>query len=342
MNNGSGIVERHEVVVIGAGIAGLTATAALVERGVDVVCVEARDRPGGRLLSVETLDLGATWFWLGERRVRDLVERTGVAVFDQHLAGDAVYESATGISRVPGNPIDVPSHRYGDGAESLVAALVTKLPELRFGTPVTNISADTAGLRVTTSATVFRAQHVIVAVPPALAVSFASGVLSLELGRLAAKTPVWMGAITKAVVRYAEPFWREQGLAGAAISMVGPLREIHDMSGPGGAPAALFGFAMGAVSAETAVDQLVRLYGPRAASPEQVHIQDWSQERWTSPPDVHARTDYSWFGHPLYTQPAADGRLHWACTETATAFAGRVEGALAASARAVAATTENR
>ncbi|WP_211762552.1 flavin monoamine oxidase family protein [Kutzneria sp. CA-103260] len=334
-------MEGHEVVVIGAGIAGLAATAALVDRGVDVVCVEARDRPGGRLLSAGPLDLGATWFWPGERRVRDLVERTGIAVFDQHLTGDAVYESPTAVNRVKGNSIDVPAFRYVDGAASLATALATKVP-LRFGAPVTAVSADPAGLRVTTSEAVFRAQHVIMAVPPALAVSFAGDALSPELMRLAAKTPVWMGAVTKVVVRYAEPFWREQGLAGAAISMVGPLREIHDMSGPGGNPAALFGFAVGEVSAQAAVAQLVRLYGNRAASPEQVHIQDWSREPWTSPPDVHARADYSWFGHPLYTRPAADGRLHWASTETATAFAGHVEGALAASVRAVAATTGNR
>ncbi|MFF5185932.1 FAD-dependent oxidoreductase [Streptomyces sp. NPDC000345] len=45
-------------------------------------------------------------------------------------------------------------------------------------------------------------------------------------------------------------------------------------------------------------------------------------------------TDYSLFGHRLYRRPTLDGRLHWASTETATAYAGHIEGALAAGERA--------
>ncbi|WP_322778891.1 FAD-dependent oxidoreductase [Frankia sp. Cas4] len=43
MLNGS-----HDVVVVGAGIAGLSVTAALAGAGADVVCIEARERVGGR------------------------------------------------------------------------------------------------------------------------------------------------------------------------------------------------------------------------------------------------------------------------------------------------------
>ncbi|MGW5665310.1 FAD-dependent oxidoreductase [Streptomyces sp. NPDC003758] len=41
--------DRHDVVVVGAGIAGLAATSALVAAGRDTVCLEARDRCGGRV-----------------------------------------------------------------------------------------------------------------------------------------------------------------------------------------------------------------------------------------------------------------------------------------------------
>ena len=51
-----------------------------------------------------------------------------------------------------------------------------------------------------------------------------------------------MGGITKVVARYADAFWRRSGLSGSAISHVGPMREVHDMSGVDGVPGALFGF----------------------------------------------------------------------------------------------------
>ena len=53
----------YDVVVIGAGMAGLTAARALGERGMRVLVLEAQDRVGGRILTAraenETIELGA-------------------------------------------------------------------------------------------------------------------------------------------------------------------------------------------------------------------------------------------------------------------------------------------
>ena len=70
-------------------------------------------------------------------------------------------------------------------------------------------------------------------------------------------------------------FWRERGLAGSAISHAGPMRELHDMSGPDGAPPALFGFVPGGsapVIVQDVVDQLVAIFGPEAAAPTDITI----------------------------------------------------------------------
>ncbi|MCK7622858.1 FAD-dependent oxidoreductase [Streptomyces sp. RS10V-4] len=341
--------DAHDVLVIGAGASGLAAATALHAAGRDTLCLEARDRIGGRLLSVpaqhpeRALDLGATWFWDGEERVRTLVARSGIATFGQHLAGDTLLQEATGVRRLAGNLLDVPSRRFAAGAQRLATTLAAALPghTLRLNTPVTAIRPDGDGpLAVRTPAGTLYARHLVLAVPPALAaerIDF-GGALPSDLVRLARATPVWMGAVAKVVAHYPTPFWRRDGLAGAAFSRTGPLQEIHDMSGPSGEPAALFGFApartLGVGAGEAVTTQLARLFGPAAAAPEALHVQNWSAERWTSPSTVQHLEDYALFGHPLYQQPALDGRLHWASTETATEYAGHIEGALAAGERA--------
>jgi phytoene dehydrogenase-like protein len=56
---------HYDVVVVGAGFAGLTAARELSRRGHSVLVVEARDRIGGRTWTTErfgrTLELGGTW-----------------------------------------------------------------------------------------------------------------------------------------------------------------------------------------------------------------------------------------------------------------------------------------
>lgn len=47
---------RHDVVVVGAGLAGMSAARDLVAGGADVVVLEARDRPGGRVVQTQMPD----------------------------------------------------------------------------------------------------------------------------------------------------------------------------------------------------------------------------------------------------------------------------------------------
>ncbi|MFI0555578.1 FAD-dependent oxidoreductase [Streptomyces scabiei] len=246
--------DSHDVIVIGAGASGLAAAAALRAAGRDVVALEARNRIGARLLSApaerpgRALDLGDTWFWDGEERVRTLAARSGLETFDQHLAGDTMFEETTGTRRLTGNLIEAPSRRFTAGTQGVAGALAAALPpgSLRLDTPVTAIHPNGQdGLDVLTPAGTLHAEHVVLAVPPALAlerIDFGD-TLPADLVGLARATPVWMGAVAKVVADYPTAFWREGGLAGAALSRTGPLQEVHDMSGPGGEPAALFGVA---------------------------------------------------------------------------------------------------
>jgi monoamine oxidase len=340
-----------DVVIIGAGAAGLYAAALLQQHNVDVVVLEARDRIGGRLLSVEVaegrVDLAATWFWANEPRITRLVSDSELPEFQQHLAGDMMFQQdESGAQRMGGNQLDSPSGRLALGMQSIPEFLVGQLTDntVRLNTIVSSISADGDLVIVATNGESWSASHVIVAVPPALAIdaiNFGDNLGDLVAG-LARSTPVWMGSTVKAVAVFDRPFWRDDGLAGSAFSYTGPMRELHDMSGPDGHPAAIFGFcaldigAAAPTKAEITV-QLVELFGPKAANPTDVFVLDWRAESFTSPPMVERLTNYQMFGHPEFQKPAMGGRMHWASTETSTVAPGHIEGAFAAAERAVAA-----
>ena len=336
-------VERTEVVVVGAGPAGLRVADLLQRRGTDVVVLEARDRVGGRLLSVPAgsgwVDLGATWYWANEPDVIEVVAADGLDAFPQHLAGDMLFQTAAGVQRIAGNQLDAPSQRLAGGMQSIATALLHRLAPgtVQLSQPV---RAITAAGEVAADGGTWQAEHVVIAVPPATAVHLIDiEGLDDDVRTLAAATPVWMGAFAKAVAWYDRPFWREAGLAGAVFSHVGPLRELHDMSGPDGAPAALFGFAplspgVPTPDRDAVLAQLVELFGDAAAEPSGFEIADWRAEPFTSPPDADALGAYGAYGHPLFR---CGGRLHWAATETATDAPGHVQGALSAAARVAAA-----
>jgi monoamine oxidase len=337
---------HFDAVVIGAGIAGLTAARALLDAGRTVALFEARDRVGGRLLSVVdgpgAVDLGATWFWPNEPQVQGLAEQLGVGTFEQSLTGDAMFEAdARGAQRISGNPIDVYSVRFASGAQSLALRLAEQLPPgvLHLADPVTAIHVDDDRVLVRARSGQVSASHVVLALPPALVVDSISLTPGLppHVASLAASTTVWMGSVVKAVAVYDRPFWRDTGLAGAAISYRGPFRELHDHSGPDGTAGAIFGFAgsehfPGATDAQIGAvftDQLTRTFGPAAGRPRAVHVMDWSRERYTSPTVPSPRATTNTYSHPRLRE-VVQGRLQFASTETAPTHAGHMEGAIGA------------
>jgi len=99
-----------DVVIVGAGLSGLTAADQLTQAGYDVVVLEGRDRIGGRILSTTVagvqVDAGATWVAPHHTEVRELAHRLGCEFVPQFDSGKGIVsfngrrriESATALA----------------------------------------------------------------------------------------------------------------------------------------------------------------------------------------------------------------------------------------------------
>ena len=78
-----------DVIVIGAGIAGLTAAKALIDEGANVTVIEARDRIGGRAYTESTTfgvpyDHGCAWLHSANKNpLTKLIRNQGIQTFDE-------------------------------------------------------------------------------------------------------------------------------------------------------------------------------------------------------------------------------------------------------------------
>jgi monoamine oxidase len=227
------------------------------------------------------------------------------------------------------------------GAQQVPIRLARRIGarHISLGAPVRRIVTAHGRTTVHADGVTVVARRVIVAVPPPMVprIDFEPGLSALKDQACQHQA---MGSVGKAVGIYATPFWRGKGLTGQATSDEGPTKITFDISPADGSPGVMMGFIDGQDARDWAslsagqrrtrvLDQWAAFFGDEARSPRQFLDVSWDGLVWhrgcpIAVPSTGAITGF----RDALRRP--EGALHFASTETATAWAGYMDGAVRA------------
>ncbi|MCZ2849893.1 flavin monoamine oxidase family protein [Modestobacter sp. VKM Ac-2978] len=267
---------------------------------------------------------------VANQAARELIERDFFTFGDPH--GVSLLYVLWSAARAGGlDALHDLGDRFVGGTSWVVAALAGRLDApLLLGRPVTRVEHDAGGVRVTHGGVTTRARALVVSMEPGQAgsIEFVPP-LPPDRDQLQRQWRAAHGG--KAFAVYDEPFWRREGLSGAAV-LDGPFAVALDASTSDSKDGVLLAFYGddGAAATELAdlrarpdgvrqrvLDDLARAFGDAARRPREFHFFDWSGDAWsqgcgtTVPPGVLTTV-----GHTL-RRPV--GRIFWAGSENGAA-----------------------
>jgi len=344
-------MNRTPVLIIGAGLSGLTLLYLLQKEGLEGIILEARDRVGGRILTAKgdsgpTVDMGATWLGPAHKRLQSLLNELELERFEQHMGEKAIYEpnSMTPHQLVTLPAGQEPSWRIKGGTSTLIGALANKAGEGRIytGQQVQRVSEKDGMLLVKSDTDTYKADVVVSTLPPKLnieSIEFEPG-LPEEATEIMSSTHTWMGESIKFGISYNHPFWRSNKSSGTVFSNAGPITEMYDHSNSGGTHVALMGFLNSSYFSLTrdqrlgkVLEQLRSYYGEQADNYLHYHDLVWSSEEFTFHPYKKHVLPHQNNGHTVFRKPWLNGKFFMAGAETSSVSPGYMDGAVSSAER---------
>ena len=357
-------VAPQKIIIIGAGMAGLSAAYELTQLGHDVTILEARARPGGRVQTLREPFSDGLYAEAGAARIPDNHDLTlkYVKLFDLPL--EPMYPTQLSALRVDGSSKQELSidgfaeglaQNFGSefrgptrfskikgGNDNLPKAFATRLKEeIRYNSPVVKLDQDEKSVRVTFldrgKAQTITGDRMLCALPFTLLRNIELPASFAEAKRKVIND-LHYDSVSRVYLQAKKRSWEEKGLNGFAITsdaveiwqptwnQPGPRGIIMTYNRPGQAERIA---AMKDPDRITStLDQLSPLFPGLRENFEKGATKVWAEDEWS-----RGAWAFAGLGNlVLFAKP--EGRIHFAGEHLSFAFSW-MQGALDSSARAV-------
>ena len=327
-------------IIVGAGLSGLTSAYQLEKAGeTDFVILESRDRVGGRIMTNDGIDLGATWFQTHHKNVLNLLNELNVDKFNQYNKGKSVlvYSTMAPEHYFEGDQNTPSAFRIAGSSSAMIQALAEPVVDrIHLDTVVSEISESGNKLSVETDKGVYTSEKVIVTIPPKIATRIAfKPELSEVVMQAMDSTHTWMSNAMKVGMTFKTPFWRDEKLSGTVIGQVGPVTELYDHTSAEENTYALMGFlneGLRDVSPEERkqriLDYLIKYLGEEIGDHLTYEEKDWSQDWNTSCKAIKSVYMSPSYGNPVFAKAYMNDRLVFSGAETSPLYGGYMDGAI--------------
>ena len=343
---------RPQIIILGAGLSGLTTAYQLKKTGLNSTILEARNRVGGRIYSLPNntnapLEMGATWLGKKHTSLNQLLQELNIESYKQVMGDHAIYEP---FSLSPPQLVALPqssdeSHKVKGGSGNIVNTLLGQLDEgqVKLNHEVSAIHFVNDKFEIITNQGKITADYIVNTLPPNLLVNniLIEPNLPKQLIEVAQKTHTWMADSIKIGLVFKTPFWKAKGSSGTIMSNVGPIPEMYDHSDDAAGFYSLIGFFSGNFFSikkeerkEMILQQLRKYYGEKVN--ELIDYQEvvWRNEEFTfADYEVHVLPHQN-NGNPIFANPVFDGKFIFAGAETAPSYPGYMDGAVESGIRA--------
>lgn len=337
---------KSDIIIIGAGLTGLTLAYLFKNSGYNIIILEARTRKGGRIhtathLQNTPIEMGATWLGNNHTALNALLRALNLDTFEQKLGEKAIFEPNSlapyQLVTLPKN--QEPSYRIKGGTTNLIERLEQSISEHKifYNQAVSSIKEDHNILVLETNKSAFKTNLVISTLPPYLLQSTIKiePQLPQKIQYIMENTHTWMGESIKVGLRFKTPFWKTNNSSGTIFSNVGPIPECYDHSNYEDNLFALKGFFNNsyfslskAERLNMVLKQLKKYYGGVVNTYTSYEEKVWRNDPFTFS-NYHSHIlPHQNNGHKLFKESYLNGKFYIAGAETDSEFPGYMEGAV--------------